>query len=505
MTIKKNATANYFGTAYSILIGIAILPLYLHYLGAEAFGLVGIFALLQAWLQILDMGISPTLGRQAAFAKGSKNGFEEFISLLKSVEIIFLVLGFIIVISIFLIDHWLATNWVKAEHISVDIVAKCMSIMGLVIAFRWFSSLYRSGITGLEHQVWLNIANSFISSARFIGALALLHFISRNIVDYFIYQLIISIIELYILKLKFYKLLPRDIDKKFRFSLVSVKKIAPFALGMTYLTGLWILITQIDKLILSKILTLSDFGYFSLVAIVAAGITQLSAPISQALLPRMTFLLAQDREKDMLVQYRNATQIIAVIIIPVATVVAFNAETLLFTWTGDSEAAIWGAPILYWFALGNGVMALAAFQYYLQFAHGELKLHVVGSTISALIQVPLIYFAATQYGALGAGIAWFSFRSIFFIIWTPIVHSKFASGLHLKWLFVDIIPILVIAVFTSYYFSQLIEYSFEISRIRNLINLMFVGLAVLLLTSLSSSVIRDYFFNKFRVIYRNGS
>ena len=38
MTIKKNATANYFGTAYSILIGIAILPLYLHYLGAEAFG-----------------------------------------------------------------------------------------------------------------------------------------------------------------------------------------------------------------------------------------------------------------------------------------------------------------------------------------------------------------------------------------------------------------------------------------------------------------------------------
>lgn len=503
MSFKKNAAANYIGTAYSILIGIAILPLYLHYLGAEAFGLVGIFALLQAWLQIMDMGISPTLSRQAAHAKGRKNGYEEFISLLKSVEIFFLVLGFISVISIFLIDNWLATNWVKAEHISVDIVAKCMSIMGLVIAFRWFSSLYRSGITGLENQVWLNMANSVISSARFIGALALLHFVSRNIVDYFLYQLIISIIELYILKIKLYKLLPSNLNKKLRFSSVAVKKIAPFALGMAYLTGLWLLITQIDKLILSKILTLSDFGYFSLVAIIAGGITQLSAPISQALLPRMTFLLAQDREKDMLVQYRKATQIMAVIIVPVATVVAFNAENLLFTWTGDSEAAIWGAPILYWFALGNGVMALAAFQYYLQFAYGELKLHVIGTTVSALIQVPLIYFAATRFGALGAGIAWFSFRGIFFIIWSPIVHSKFAPGLHLRWLFIDIFPILLVAVFTSYFLSQLIEYSFDISRFRNLLNLLLVGMAVLLVTMLSSSVLRKHIFKIFRANYSN--
>ena len=66
MSIKRNSIANYIGQSYTILIGIVITPLYLQYLGAEAYGLVGFFALMQAWMSLLDMGLSPTLGRQVA-------------------------------------------------------------------------------------------------------------------------------------------------------------------------------------------------------------------------------------------------------------------------------------------------------------------------------------------------------------------------------------------------------------------------------------------------------
>jgi O-antigen/teichoic acid export membrane protein len=214
----------------------------------------------------------------------------------------------------------------------------------------------------------------------------------------------------------------------------AVRSVAPFALSIAYTAGIWVLVTQTDKLVLSGVLSLAEFGYFSLVALVAGGITMLSGPISQAIMPRMTMLLAQGKTDEMLRYYSQGSQMVALISFSVALMIGLYAEPLLYAWTGDREAANWGAEVLLWFALGNGVLAIGAFQYYLQSCFGQLRLHVIGSTISAVIQVPLIYFAAVNYGAVGAGIAWFSFRTLWFLWWTPIVHSRFVPGFHLKWL-----------------------------------------------------------------------
>jgi hypothetical protein len=64
MSLKKNVIANYFGIGWQALMGVAFVPLYIKYLGMEAYGLIGIFAILQAWLVLLDMGMKwPALPR----------------------------------------------------------------------------------------------------------------------------------------------------------------------------------------------------------------------------------------------------------------------------------------------------------------------------------------------------------------------------------------------------------------------------------------------------------
>jgi hypothetical protein len=67
-------------------------------------------------------------------------------------------------------------------------------------------------------------------------------------------------------------------------------------------------------------------------------------------------------------------------------------------------------------------------------------MHVIYSTISASIQVPTIIYVAYEYGALGVALAWFLLRLVSFIIWTPIVHNKYAPGLHWPWLLKDVGP-----------------------------------------------------------------
>ena len=57
--LKRNLIANYLGQGWTALMGLAFVPLYIQYLGIEAYGLIGLFAVLQAWLALLDMGLTP--------------------------------------------------------------------------------------------------------------------------------------------------------------------------------------------------------------------------------------------------------------------------------------------------------------------------------------------------------------------------------------------------------------------------------------------------------------
>lgn len=495
-SLKRNTVANYVGIGYATITGIVILPFYLQYLGAEAYGLVGFFALMQAWLNLLDMGLSPTLARQVAYARGRDRGFDDFIKLLRSFEIIFLILATLVAIFIILSSDWISRNWINAEVLDSGTIAYSISIMGALIGLRFFASLYRSGINGMEDQVWLNAANISIVSLKFIGSLLFLHFISTEIIHFFEYQLLVGILEVIILIIRLYKILPVVCDGYgFKFSLKSVRSIAPFALSIAYTAGIWIVLMQLDKLLLSGILSLSEFGYFTIVGLAASGLIQLFMPVMSALLPRMTVMVAEGKAEEMISMYRKATQFVSVVVISAALVMAVFGYQLLYAWTGDSEAADWGQDVLFWFVLGNAVVALSSFQYNLQNAYGDLKLHVKGSTISAVLQIPVIYYAATRYGAIGAGIAWFGFRFIWFLWWTPIVHCKFAPNLHLRWLFVDIVPIIAAGLVAVYIINVTFNITNE-SRLGIAFDLIMFFLIMIGLTSLGSSRVVKWVFDK---------
>ena len=500
MLVVKNSIANSIGQVYTLMIGIIVTPLYLQYLGAEAYGLVGFFALMLAWMVLLDAGLSPALGRQLAYARGQTKNLDNFVKLLRSIEIIFVLIAVFVSITILLSSEWIANYWIKAENLELDTISYCISVMGLIIGLRFFSSLYRSGLNGLEDQVWLNKANIFLVSLKFIGALFLLHYISTNIVHFFEYQLFIGLLELFIIAIRFYCVLPvNKLNLKLQFHWNEVRAIAPFALGVAYSAVIWVLISQTDKLILSGLLSLKEFGYLSLVSLITISITALNAPIIQAVQPRMTLLLSQGKTDEMILLYRRSTQIIAWLALSVALTVSFFSEPLLYSWTGDREAAKWGADILFWFALGNGVLAVTALQYMLQSVFGRLKLHNIGNTISVIIQVPVIYYAAVTYGALGAGIAWFVFRLVWFFFWTPIVHKIFLPGLHFSWLFKDVLPIAATILMISLLLNQLVEIDMELNRAIMFLLLILLGSVQLIVSLPSSSFIREVVLKKIRV------
>ncbi|MGE4518386.1 MAG: lipopolysaccharide biosynthesis protein [Desulfobacteraceae bacterium] len=490
ISLKKNTIANYIGQFYNMFIGIAILPAYMVYLGAEAFGLIGFFTMLSTWMMLLNVGLSATISRQSASLKHSFEQMIEFKHILRSVEAVFVVIALVIVFGIYISDSWIANSWLNIETLDKNEVAYCISLMGVMISFKWLVGLYKGAINGFELQIWLNIYGVIINSLKFVGGFILVKYISQRPSNYFEYQLVIGALELIIIHRKVYKVVPKT-DNFIKPSIKYLKIIMPFTLGIAYTSGLWIVLTNIDKLILSNILPLKEYGYFSLIVVVAAGMSAMAGPIGIAVQPRLTSLLALNRGAEMIALYKKATQFVSVIGFAVTGTVAVFSTEFLYAWTGDMEAAKWAGHILFWYALGNGLLMILAFQYYLQFAYGNLKYHIWGNTLFGFVQIGVMIVVVYSYGALGAGICWFALQAIFLSFWPGYIHSKFAKGIHTNWMFQDVLPIIISSIFILMVIKNLDIDFFSLQRVELFFILLLIGGVVLIVNSLVAKDVRN--------------
>lgn len=464
ISLRKNVLFNYIGQFYTSLIGILILPLYLQHMGAEAYGMIGFFTLIQAWMSLLDLGMTPALSREIALLKDNSSEHGRLITVVNSLETTFIGMAFLIGAGLFISREWVASDWLTFEVLTASTVSTAIGIIAVIVSVRWVSSINRSGVNAYEAQVWMNLVDIIINTLRFPGSLALMIWSEGDILLFFYYQLAVVMAEVYLIRSKLRRLLPSGVTDNVRFSWKELKRIAPFALSIGYTGAIWVLLTQLDKLLLSKVLTLGEYGYFTLVATISTGLTLLAGPVSKAILPRMTALLASGQEVAMLELYRRSTRFVVSVIAPVTLVIAMLPETVVYAWTGDIEAAKWAAPILPLFVIGSGLLTISAYQYYLQYAYGLLKYHVAYNTASVIINVPLIFYAAFEYGVIGVAWTWVGFRALSLVVWVPFIHHKFAPGLHSKWLLKDIAPAVLSSVVILLSINHFISLNLDSNR-----------------------------------------
>ena len=495
-SLKRNILANYISQIYVTLIGIVILPLYIKYMGAEAYGLVGFFAMLQMWFNLLDMGLTPTMARETARYRGGTMDALSYRRLVRALEGIFLAIALVGGCAMFLAAGYIARDWLKAAQLPISEVQTAVQLMAVIVAMRWMCGLYRGAITGSERLVWLGGYNSVIATLRFIGVLLVLKFIGVTPTIFFSYQFCIAVVELICLLLYAYRLLPNiPAGIWVPWSWTPLKPVLKFSLTIAFTSSVWVLVTQTDKLVLSKLLPLAEYGYFTLAVLVASGVMVMSGPISGAIMPRMAKLEAEGNHAGLIRVYRQATQLVAIFCMPLSITLAFCAEPLLWAWTGDKVLAHQAAPILILYAIGNGILAVSAFPYYLQYAKGDLLLHLIGNAIFVALLIPFIIWAASQYGGVGAGYVWLIMNLIYFVMWIPFVHHKFEPGLNLKWYVQDVLLIGIGALTAGYCLNAILPSSDN--RGCQITLVAAFGLFILMVSAFSSSLIREKVIKKF--------
>jgi len=485
--LKINILASYISQIYIILISLIILPLYMKYMGAEAYGLVGFFTMLQGLFMLLDFGLTPTISRQTAQYNAGASTALAFRQLFRALSLIFMAIAIIGAGLLWHLDTYIALFWLKLQHLNMADVLFALQSMAICVALRWMTGLYRGVISGFEQIVWLSVINTLVATLRFPGALLFMYFLGFDVKSFFLFQLVVAVFEFAALFIKTYRLLPSiPISTTIGCSLRPLKSVLGFALTIAFTSSVWVLLTQLDKFILSGVLTLSDYGYFSLAVLVAGGVLQVSTPVSSVIMPRLAYLHGEQKITEMREVYLNATQFIAVIAVSAGIVLAALAKPILYVWTGDVILAEKTAPILTLYALGNALLALGAFPYYLQYAYGNLKYHFLGNILSVILLIPAIIWAARNYGAIGAGWIWFIFQVVYLFGWVSFVHMKIQHGINIKW-FKSFLPSsLLVSGFIFF-----IAYIFNFSNVRliaffQITLFSLIGLIIALLSSNSA-------------------
>lgn len=435
--LKKNLIANYLGKAWVALMGLAFIPLYIRYLGIEAYGLIGLFALLQAWLSLLDMGMTPTLGREMARFTGGSQSAESIRDLLRSIEVIALGIAVLIAGGIALGANWIATAWLQSEALPVEEVAQAFVVMGLVTAIRFVESIYRSSIVGLQRQVLLNVVSSAMATLRGLGAVGVLVWVSASIEAFFIWQGLVSTVTLMVLASATYVSLPR-VERAGRFSLDALRGVWRFAGGMIGITFLALLLTQVDKMLLSKLLSLSEYGYYTLAAVVAAGLYMVITPITQAFYPRLCELHVRNDQATLIDTYHKGAQLVSVFAGSLAIVVILFAETFLRLWTQDPDLAQRTATLLSLLMLGNLLNGLLHLPYMTQLAHGWTGLTVRVNIAAVAVIVPAILWATPRFGAEGAAWVWVSLNTGYLLIGIHFMYRRILRTEKWRWYVQDI-------------------------------------------------------------------
>lgn len=441
-------------------MGLAFIPLYIKYLGVEAYGLIGIFAVLQAWFTLLDVGMTPTLNREMARFSAGAHTAESIRDLVRSLEILCVGLALTAAVSVWFGSSWLADDWLHAERMQTREVANAVAIMGVVASLRIVEGLYRGAILGLQKQVWLNVVGAFLATMRWVGAVAVLAWVAPSITAFFLWQGVASIVTLAVFAVAVYRAMPSS-RRKPRFSSKEVKKVGRFAAGMLLITVLALLLTQIDKILLSAMISLEDFGYYTLAATVAGVLYQLIGPITQAFYPRLTELVTRGDMKDLVRTYHRGSQLVSIFLFPAALVMVLYGEGLLALWTGNEALAKAVSPLLALLAVGTLLNGMMYMPYMLQLAHGWPGFAARVNTVAVILLIPSLLWIVPRYGALGAAWIWVVLNSCYVLIAIQFMHRRLLPNEKWRWYGMDIgLPLLAalcVAALGSLWVSEALE------------------------------------------------
>jgi O-antigen/teichoic acid export membrane protein len=438
-SIRRNIAANFIAKVCVAVLGVVFPPVLVRLLGIESYGLIGVYSSLNAALSIFDLGLTATLTRETARLSTDDSGEagRALRDMARTFELIFWCVGICVGGFVFLAAPIVSNHWIHARTLRPEVVTASIRLIGVVLALQWPGGMYSGGLQGLQRQISANVIQVSATALRFAGGAAILWKISPTIHAFFAWQAGVAGMQTVVCAIVLSKSLP-NIGSRGVFRRSALLANWRYSAGTSITMVLAIILTQTDNVVVSKLLPLEDFGYYTLAWTLCSGLGLFVAPVFTAVFPRLTQLVRQNDTPAITRLYHSSCQLVSVALLPACAVLTLFSREFLWAWTGNLTTVAAIRPVVIAVAIGTTLNGLMNIPYALQLAYGWTRLAAWANAIAVVVIVPLTIFLAKTYGTLGAASGWLVLNAGYVLFVVRVMHTRLLKTEQRRWYTVDV-------------------------------------------------------------------
>ena len=414
-SLGKNVLLNFCGNATTLVFNVALVPVYIRILGSESYGLVVLYGTIKAASGILDLGVGLTFNKEMAQERIGAEQIEWHRKVIDTLEVVYWVIAIILGIIVCLMSSFLANRWLNIESLSSAETQQNILIMGGILLLRWPISFYNNGLSGKGQFFELNSFKIVFTCCQGLGALIVLFFVWTNVAAYLLWQLIIEGIYVATLYCYFKRRYCFSYSIGKHFSISVLWNLKNYTIGVGLYSLLALLMLLIDKVILSRMLSLESLAHYGLISSVALAILQVVYPFSGALFPRIAAYAGSEKRKSIAATRASLAQafqgINLLTSVGTLTFITYK-EYILGLWVRDSVIVEECLPLVFPLMLGGYVYAIRIGFNTCFLALGKSKTIVRIMSILMVAYVVGLLLFIPKSGMTGAAFAWLTMNCL---------------------------------------------------------------------------------------------
>ncbi|MDP1740196.1 oligosaccharide flippase family protein [Polaromonas sp.] len=439
--LKSNIIFNFLGSAWLGILTLAVTPIQVHFLGVEAFGFVGLITILQVLLGTLDLGISATVTKVVSSDHSDRRSASSHA--VNTASSVYWIIALLIAVLLWWNSTTVAAFWLSRTRLDTATVTLGIQIIAVYLGLRWPVAFYTGVISGLQRMDVLNMIKASVQTLRLGGGVVVLFFVP-DLVAFLVWFAISSAVELLVYAIFTYRLLP-TLRLWPRFSLASFKDIWKYSAAMNLIALTALVLSQADRLAVTKFLSLEALGYYSIAYNASIAISLVQSAINSASFPAFSHSFSTGQHADLLSRYGKASQLMGLVVaLPCFALVFFGHEVLQL-WI-NARVADEAALTMAWLALGFFFNAMVSNAYMAAVACGQPGLPLKINLLALVLYLPALYWLAHQYGISGAAAAYAGLNAYYLFTLLPVVQARVLKQGMGMWLRANFLPFVLAGV-----------------------------------------------------------
>jgi O-antigen/teichoic acid export membrane protein len=400
--IARNTALNFLGYAIPLLVAVFTIPLVIHWLGKERFGILSLIWVVFGYFGIFDfgLGLSTTKFVAEALGKGETEKIPEYLWTAVIIQTVFGLIGTLILM---LITPFLVQRILSIPAIFFSETRSAFYIMAVSLPFILVSVSLRGALEAARRFDLVNAVKVPSSIATYLAPLIGMVF------DLKLPGIVLLLGASRILTLLVWAALCSKIIPGFRKRPVlhrqTISSLVRFGGWVSVSNVIGPVLTYLDRFLIGTLLSIEAVSYYTAPYEVITRLGIIPGSILMTLFPAFSTLKGRDgRTETRELFYRSVKYLLIVMgLILVTTTVL--ARVILKLWLGEGFARS-STPVFQILSVGFLASAMAYVPFGLLLGIGRADLPAKFQMIELCVYVPLLWVLIRAWGIVGAASAW---------------------------------------------------------------------------------------------------